>query len=177
MKERAGREPHRRSSPIEPPMSPFQFSFSPPRISDRRTIPTRRPSWSDRGPAAPFRAFLQEREAHGAKGKNWLFFGEQHQVSDFYYRDELERWTRSGHLTRLDLAFSRIRSLRKRPGSCNCCKTGRWTRLGRAISYASRLPDIRLGWPERIRLPLFFMRDAVSGWEPRPFARTGLAWR
>ncbi|MFC5756782.1 molybdopterin-dependent oxidoreductase [Rhizobium sp. GCM10022189] len=56
---------------------------------------------------APFRAFLQEREARGAKGKNWLFFGEQHQATDFYYRDELERWTRSGHLTRLDLAFSR----------------------------------------------------------------------
>ncbi len=56
---------------------------------------------------APFRAFLQEREAIGAKGKNWLFFGEQHQATDFYYRDELERWTRSGHLTRLDLAFSR----------------------------------------------------------------------
>ncbi|MGV1793704.1 molybdopterin-dependent oxidoreductase [Rhizobium sp. A37_96] len=56
---------------------------------------------------APFRAFLQEREARGARGKNWLFFGEQHQAIDFYYRDELERWTRSGHLTRLDLAFSR----------------------------------------------------------------------
>jgi len=56
---------------------------------------------------APFRAFLQEREARGARGKNWLFFGEQHQASDFYYRDELERWTRNRHLTRLDLAFSR----------------------------------------------------------------------
>ncbi|MGA1805437.1 molybdopterin-dependent oxidoreductase [Rhizobium sp. HT1-10] len=56
---------------------------------------------------APFRAFLQEREARGARGRNWLFFGEQHQATDFYYRDELERWTTSGHLTRLDLAFSR----------------------------------------------------------------------
>jgi sulfite reductase (NADPH) flavoprotein alpha-component len=56
---------------------------------------------------APFRAFLQEREARGARGKNWLFFGEQHEATDFYYRDDLERWTTSGHLTRLDLAFSR----------------------------------------------------------------------
>ena len=56
---------------------------------------------------APFVAFLQEREAIGAKGRNWLFFGEQTSASDFYYRDELERWQGSGHLTRLDTAFSR----------------------------------------------------------------------
>lgn len=56
---------------------------------------------------APFRAFLQERQACGATGKNWLFFGEQRQASDFYYRDELEQWSKSGHLNRLDLAFSR----------------------------------------------------------------------
>jgi len=56
---------------------------------------------------APFRAFLQQRELTGAKGRNWLFFGEQHEASDFYYRDELQAWSRSGHLTRLDTAFSR----------------------------------------------------------------------
>ncbi len=56
---------------------------------------------------APFRAFLQEREAGGAQGRNWLFFGEQKRATDFYYRDELEAWQKSGHLTRLDLAFSR----------------------------------------------------------------------
>ncbi|MFG5862335.1 sulfite reductase subunit alpha [Metapseudomonas sp. CR1201] len=56
---------------------------------------------------APFRAFLQERQAAGAKGRNWLFFGEQRQASDFYYRDELEAWLASGHLHRLDTAFSR----------------------------------------------------------------------
>ena len=56
---------------------------------------------------APFIAFLQEREAIGAKGRNWLFFGEQTSASDFYYRDELEGWQASGHLTRLDTAFSR----------------------------------------------------------------------
>ncbi len=56
---------------------------------------------------APFRAFLQERQAQGASGKNWLFFGEQRAASDFYYREELEAWLRSGHLSRLDTAFSR----------------------------------------------------------------------
>lgn len=56
---------------------------------------------------APFRAFLQERALTGAKGRNWLFFGEQHAATDFYYRDELEDWAQTGHLTRLDAAFSR----------------------------------------------------------------------
>ncbi|PSS49483.1 bifunctional nitrate reductase/sulfite reductase flavoprotein subunit alpha [Pseudomonas sp. BBP2017] len=56
---------------------------------------------------APFRAFLQERQAEGAKGRNWLLFGEQKAAGDFYYRDELLAWQRDGHLTRLDTAFSR----------------------------------------------------------------------
>ncbi|MHA6193599.1 molybdopterin-dependent oxidoreductase [Pseudomonas wadenswilerensis] len=56
---------------------------------------------------APFRAFLQEREARGAGGRNWLFFGEQREACDFYYRDELLAWRESGLLTRLDTAFSR----------------------------------------------------------------------
>ena len=56
---------------------------------------------------APFRAFLQERAATGARGRNWLFFGDQHAASDFYYHDELEAMRGSGVLTRLDLAFSR----------------------------------------------------------------------
>ncbi|WP_437608532.1 sulfite reductase subunit alpha [Erwinia sp. V71] len=56
---------------------------------------------------APFRAFLQEREVTGAQGKNWLFFGDQHQEHDFIYQDELNGWQESGLLTRLDLAFSR----------------------------------------------------------------------
>lgn len=56
---------------------------------------------------APFRAFLEERMALGAKGKNWLFFGDQKSSADFLYQDELEAWLKSGHLTRLDTAFSR----------------------------------------------------------------------
>jgi sulfite reductase (NADPH) flavoprotein alpha-component len=56
---------------------------------------------------APFRAFLQEREATGAKGKNWLFFGDQHAATDFLYGEEFEEYLRLGVLTRLDTAFSR----------------------------------------------------------------------
>ncbi|MFT4269730.1 MAG: sulfite reductase subunit alpha [Pantoea sp.] len=56
---------------------------------------------------APFRAFLQERQATGAEGKNWLFFGDQHQEHDYIYQDELNEWQQSGLLTHLDLAFSR----------------------------------------------------------------------
>jgi sulfite reductase (NADPH) flavoprotein alpha-component len=56
---------------------------------------------------APFRAFLQERRATGAKGRNWLFYGDQRAATDFMYRDELESMQREGALTRLDTAFSR----------------------------------------------------------------------
>jgi len=56
---------------------------------------------------APFRAFLEERLATGAKGRNWLFFGDQKRATDFLYREQLEGWVKDGHLTRLDLAFSR----------------------------------------------------------------------
>ncbi|MDE1167151.1 MAG: bifunctional nitrate reductase/sulfite reductase flavoprotein subunit alpha [Pseudomonas sp.] len=56
---------------------------------------------------APFRAFLQERQALAASGPNWLLFGEQRQACDFYYREQLNSWQASGHLQRLDTAFSR----------------------------------------------------------------------
>ncbi|HEY4247798.1 MAG TPA: sulfite reductase subunit alpha [Lacunisphaera sp.] len=56
---------------------------------------------------APFRAFLHERRATAAKGKSWLFFGDQRAASDFLYRGELESLKSEGVLARLDLAFSR----------------------------------------------------------------------
>lgn len=56
---------------------------------------------------APFRAFLHERKATGAKGRNWLFFGDQRAATDFLYRDELSALTADGTLTKLDTAFSR----------------------------------------------------------------------
>jgi sulfite reductase (NADPH) flavoprotein alpha-component len=56
---------------------------------------------------APFRAYLQERKVTGAKGKNWLFFGSQHEQCDFAYGDEFEVYQKEGLLTRLDCAWSR----------------------------------------------------------------------
>jgi sulfite reductase (NADPH) flavoprotein alpha-component len=76
--------------------------FRPPHQSDTPMIMV--------GPGtgiAPFRGFLHERQARGERGRNWLFFGEQHAATDFYYRDELEAMLASGLLTRLDVAFSR----------------------------------------------------------------------
>ncbi len=56
---------------------------------------------------APFRAFLQERRAVGAPGRNWLVFGNPHRDRDFLFEDELLAYSRDGLLTRLDTAFSR----------------------------------------------------------------------
>jgi sulfite reductase (NADPH) flavoprotein alpha-component len=56
---------------------------------------------------APFRAFLQERRALGARGRNWLLFGNPRRRCDFLFEDELTRYRHDGLLTRLDLAFSR----------------------------------------------------------------------
>lgn len=56
---------------------------------------------------APFRAFLQERRARGARGRNWLFFGDQRRASDFLYEDEFAGYQRDGLLTHFDAAFSR----------------------------------------------------------------------
>jgi sulfite reductase (NADPH) flavoprotein alpha-component len=56
---------------------------------------------------APFRAFLQERQALGAKGKNWLFFGAQREKCDFAYKEDWENFSRDGILTRFDCAWSR----------------------------------------------------------------------
>lgn len=56
---------------------------------------------------APFRAMIQERAATGAAGKNWLFFGEQRSASDFFYREEFEKYQAEGVLSQFDTAFSR----------------------------------------------------------------------
>ena len=55
---------------------------------------------------APFRAFLEERRALGCRGRNWLFFGQRHKSTGFYYREDWLEFTRSGLLTRMDTAFS-----------------------------------------------------------------------
>jgi sulfite reductase (NADPH) flavoprotein alpha-component len=76
--------------------------FAPPEDGSRDAIMV--------GPGtgvAPFRAFLQDREASGAKGRNWLFFGDQKRATDFLYEGDWMRWKANGALTRLDTAFSR----------------------------------------------------------------------
>jgi sulfite reductase (NADPH) flavoprotein alpha-component len=59
---------------------------------------------------APYRAFLQEREARGASGKSWLFFGERNFRSDFLYQTEWQALLKSGVLTHMSVAFSRDRA-------------------------------------------------------------------
>jgi sulfite reductase (NADPH) flavoprotein alpha-component len=61
---------------------------------------------------APFRSFLQERAVTGASGRTWLFFGERHAASSFYFEEELKSFLASGTLTRLDTAFSRDQDAR-----------------------------------------------------------------
>ena len=56
---------------------------------------------------APFRAFMQQRAAEGASGKNWLFFGNPHFTEDFLYQVEWQRYVKEGVLSRIDLAWSR----------------------------------------------------------------------
>ncbi len=56
---------------------------------------------------APFRSFLWERDSTGASGKNWLFFGEQHFISDFLYQTEIQNFVETNLLTKIDTAFSR----------------------------------------------------------------------
>jgi sulfite reductase (NADPH) flavoprotein alpha-component len=56
---------------------------------------------------APFRSFLAERDSIGAPGRNWLFFGDQHFTTDFLYQTEIQAWSQTGVLTRVNTAFSR----------------------------------------------------------------------
>lgn len=56
---------------------------------------------------APFRAFMQQRAADGAQGKNWLFFGNPHFTEDFLYQVEWQSYVKEGLLTRMNLAWSR----------------------------------------------------------------------
>jgi sulfite reductase (NADPH) flavoprotein alpha-component len=61
---------------------------------------------------APFRAFVQDRVAAGATGRNWIFFGDQHHATDFLYEDEWRQYLEKKQVTRLDTAFSRDQILK-----------------------------------------------------------------
>jgi len=56
---------------------------------------------------APFRSFLAQRDAQGAAGRNWLFFGDRQFTTDFLYQTEIQDWVKTGVLTRINTAFSR----------------------------------------------------------------------
>ncbi len=94
-----------RAAPKEARIGVFVHSnaaFRPPSVGETPMIMV--------GPGtgiAPFRSFLHDRKASGAKGKNWLFFGDQRAATDFLYREELDALKAEGLLTRLDVAFSR----------------------------------------------------------------------
>ena len=70
-------------------------------------MPSRPIDSSCRTGVAPYRAFVEERIATGAKGKSWLFFGERNFTNDFLYQLEWQDYLASGDLTRIDVAFSR----------------------------------------------------------------------
>ena len=56
---------------------------------------------------APFRSFLYERDATGATGQNWLFFGEDHFTTDFLYQTEIQNWFNTGVLNKVNVAFTK----------------------------------------------------------------------
>ncbi len=85
---------------------------------------------------APFRAFLEERAARDAEGRNWLFFGDQHEDCDYLYRDQIEAWQEAGVVDRVSLAWSRdgaekvyVQTLLKKDGA----EVFRWLEEGAAI--------------------------------------------
>ncbi|HSV09838.1 MAG TPA: flavodoxin domain-containing protein, partial [Hanamia sp.] len=85
----------------------FQFYISP---NNNFRLPEEDKNVIMIGPGtgiAPFRSFLWERDSTGASGKNWLFFGEQHFLSDFLYQTEIQNWVETNLLTKIDIAFSR----------------------------------------------------------------------
>lgn len=90
----------RRKTPV--PVFVASSHFGPPEDLTRDAIMI--------GPGtgiAPFRAFVQDRVAAGATGRNWLFFGDQHAATDYLYGDEWKRLLAEGKMARIDLAFSR----------------------------------------------------------------------
>ena len=90
------------------PATGSRSTSSRTRTSACRTIRTGRVVMIGPGTGvAPFRAFLQQRQAAGAGGRNWLFFGDRNFTHDFLYQLEWQEWLKDGLLTHLDVAFSR----------------------------------------------------------------------
>ena len=97
---------------------------------------------------APFRAYLQERQVTGAKGKNWLFFGAQHVNCDFAYEEDFDTFMKEGILTRLDCAWSRDQAdkvyVQQQAGG-QCGRDLEMDRQPRARSFSCAVT--RAAWP------------------------------
>ena len=99
---------------------------------------------------APFRAFLQEREAAAAAGRNWLFFGARNLAHDFLYRLEWQAWAKSGLLSRID-SPSRATSGRKSTSSTGCGRRGGSCSPGSKRARRSMCAAMRRRWPRTCR--------------------------
>ena len=97
---------------------------------------------------APFRAYLQERQVTGAKGKNWLFFGAQHEKCDFAYEEDFDAFMKEGILTRLDCAWSRDQAqkiyVQTQDGGTTRPRSGNGS-MPRARSFSCAV--MRAAWP------------------------------
>ena len=89
------------TTPVGIFMSPTK-SFVIPADSSKDIIMIGPGTW-----IAPFRAFIEQREFNKASGRNWLFFGDQHEATEYYYKDQIEKWLNNGTLYRYTPAWSR----------------------------------------------------------------------
>ena len=96
---------------------------------------------------APFRAFLQERQATKAPGPNWLFFGHQRSDYDFFYEDELKAMRAAGLLTRLTLAWSRDGKRENLRAAPHARRRPRPLGLARATARISMSAATPCAWP------------------------------
>lgn len=94
---------------------------------------------------APFRAFMQQRAADDAPGKNWLFFGNPHFTEDFLYQVEWQRYVKEGVLSRIDLAWSRDQK-EKSTYRTNCVNRARNCGAGLTTARIFMSVATRIAW-------------------------------
>ena len=95
---------------------------------------------------APFRAFLEERQAMGHKGDNWLFFGEQRSVSDYLYKEQFLAMEKDGLLTKLHTAFSRDQDNEGVCAGPDAARTRPSCLRGWSAGRTSMFAAMRAGW-------------------------------
>ena len=77
---------------------------------------------------APFRAFVEQREFDKSTGRNWLFFGDQHEAAEYYYKDQIETWLDDGTLYKYTTAWSRDQAEKSmyKPECWTCRRDFKW---------------------------------------------------